>query len=205
MNGFVVLLVGLALLLGATTSAAQSRLYRYTNAQGQLEISHAIPTDRVAAGYEVIDSSTGQVIRVVAPQLTPEQLAAKQRREREAAICNQEMERLRALYGREQDITHASDQAVASLQGRIEQIRANLLIEQRRLEEFQLDAAQLERSGNSVPTRLLNNMKRTEAQVATLEREILQRHAEQDQARSRFQADLELYRQGECVVPEHRS
>lgn len=205
MNGFVVLLVGLALLLGATTSAAQSRLYRYTNAQGQLEISHAIPTDRVAAGYEVIDSSTGQVIRVVAPQLTPEQLAAKQRREHEAAICNQEMERLRALYGREQDITNASDQAVASLQGRIEQIRANLLIEQRRLEEFQLDAAQLERSGNAVPVRLLNNMKRTEAQVATLEREILQRHAEQDQARSRFQADLELYRQGQCMAPEHRS
>ncbi len=193
------LCLGLALLLGVTMSAQAGKLYRYTNAQGAIEIASSIPNELVKNGYQVIDSSSGRVLRTVAPQLTPQQVALKSARQKHIAQCRDAQRRVNSLYQHAEDIDLAERQALDSIETRILNAQASLTqlrIQQRDLED---QAARFERSGHGVTAQLMGNIEKARAQIETLEVEVLARRVEQDEARLQFVRDREVLRQGDCV------
>ncbi len=186
-------------LLGLSGSAHAGKLYRYTNAQGAIEIASSIPNHLVVNGYQVIDSSSGRVLRTVAPQLTPEQVALKAARQKHIAQCRDAQRRVNSLYQHAEDIDLAERQALESIETRILNAQASLTqlrIQQRDLED---QAARFERSGHGVTAQLMSNIEKARAQIQTLEVEVLGRRAEQDEARLQFDRDREVLRQGDCV------
>jgi len=196
-SGWLTGLVILVMLLPAA-AAASGRLYRYTNEQGRLEISHAIPAHRVAGGYQILDARTGRVIETVAPELTPAELQAQLQRERDEAVCRQAIDRVTTLYGSVQDIDAAQRHAERAIETRIAHTETNLALEQRRLEDHQREAAQRERSGRPVTEELLEGIARSRAQIRSMEVEIEQRRNEQVEARTRFVEDRRLFEAGTC-------
>jgi hypothetical protein len=188
----------LCLALPVDAASQGGRLYRYTNAQGLVEISHAVPPGRVAQGYEVLDASTGRVLETIAPQLSSEQLAAKRERDRNDEACRQNLERVSSLYGSTEDVERAGQQSQRSLAVRIANLQSGIALEERRLEEYQRDAAQRERTGRAVTEDMLTSMDRSRAQVRALQAEIVQRRQEQEDERQRFDEDRRLFEQGDC-------
>lgn len=195
--------LGLALVIALPVHAADPdgggpRLYRYKNAEGRVEISNAIPADRVAGGYEVLNLS-GQVMQTVAPQLTSAQLAEKEARDREANACKQNVERVQALYGSVEDIDAAEEQARRSLESRIATLETNLAVERRRLEEHESEAAQRERTGRVITPQLEQNIERSRAQIEAIDVELVQRREEQGTSKARFAEERRLFETGDCA------
>lgn len=183
--------------------AEAARFYRYINAEGLEEISHIIPNDRVALGYDVLDANM-RLVEHVAPQLSPEEIVTRNRRQREEAVCVASQKRVRALYESEEDITQAEKQALDSLTNRITNAQANLaqLRNQRRaLEE---EAARMDRTGQSLTSIVLGNIDRAKAQIENLEGEIAQRKEEKEETRRQHAVDLEVFRLPECLVASAR-
>lgn len=184
--------------LAVPVEAGDMRLYRYKDLDGSLVLSHTIPSDRVAGGYQVIDAGTGRVLQTVPAQLTPEQLAAKLAREQALAACMADVERVQTLYSSEREIDRALEEALESIDGRITNAEANLTqlrTEQRKLEK---EAAQLERTGGALSEMLVSNIERTQVQIETLEAEIAQRHSDKEGARARFAEDRDIFKRGGC-------
>jgi hypothetical protein len=190
-------IVTLAILAPASAYAAK-HLYKFYNADGSLEISHTIPTDRVALGYQIIDYS-GRLIREVAAQKSQAEVDRINRETLARDACKTALARVNSLYQSELDIDSASQQAIKALDGRIANAQLNLrqALDQKR--DFEATAAQLERSGKSLDAGLVNNIGRADVQAGNLEREIEKRRVEQDDARRRFAEDLALFKQATCA------
>ena len=179
--------------------ASANRLYRYLDANGQVAISHSIPSDRVKFGYEVVDAHSGRVIQVVEAQKSPEEIA---RLEQEAAArkaCEDALDRVYAVYQSELDIENAEEQTLESLEQRIANAEFNLERAQSQKDGFEATAARLERAGKQLDASLISNIERSQVQVKSLETEIVQRRHEQEEAKERFARDRALFRQEICV------
>jgi hypothetical protein len=187
-----------ALLAPITVHAAQQHLFRYRNAQDKVEISHTIPTDRVALGYEVIDSRSGRVLEVVEPQKTQAEVDRIKRETQARNACAEALARVQAMYQSEGDIDAAEQQTIRSLDGRIENATLNLRQVRDQKRDFEATAAHLERAGKPLDSYLVTNIERARVQEGNLQQEIEQRHREQDDARARFARDLAIFRQGTC-------
>lgn len=192
-------LAALLLLAAATTWAASGTvMFRFSNELGEPVYSYTLPPGQAAKGYDKVDVQTGRVLQTVAPQLPPDLLAEKLAREEALKACQDELDRIYQLYGREADIAQAEQQALASLDTRISQIQANLRQARREQERLRDQAADIERTGRQIPPALLENIRRSQSQISSLDTEIVQRRDEQDQARSRFEHELDRFRDGTC-------
>lgn len=194
----ILTLICVPLLLTATVPSDAAVMYRFTNAKGEPVYSDTLPPAQARAGYQKIDSETGQVLESVAPQLPPEKLAEKLRREQALKECRDELDRIYQLYSSESDIEHARGEALSSLENRVKQLQANLRQAGREQGRLRSQAADAERAGREIPAALLQNIQRSRSQIATLKDEIEQRHREQQRAEARYARDLERYRDGSC-------
>ncbi|MDH3644155.1 MAG: hypothetical protein OES38_18765 [Gammaproteobacteria bacterium] len=196
-RALAIMLLGLVLLAPVMAQAKAKYLYRYQNAQGRPEISHTIPPDRVALGYEVIDR-TGRVIKRVERQKTAAEVERINRETLARNACKRALERVNSLYQSELDIGYAEEQAITSLEGRIANAVLNLRQAQEQKRDMEATAAQLERSGKSLDTSLRRNIERADFQINTLEEEIGKREQEKIDARKAFANDLALFKQATC-------
>ena len=181
--------------------AATAVMFEYENEAGDPVYSYTLPPGQAERGYRKIDPVTGQVLEEVAPALPPEELAAKQARERALAACEDELDRIYQLYGTERDIEYALNEALASLETRIGQLQANLRQARREQGRLRNQAAEAERAGREVSQSLTDNLSRGQSQIATLEQEIAQREREMEEARARYARELERFRDGTCPEP----
>ena len=187
--------------VAAPGGAPGAVMFKFRTAEGDVVYSYTLPPGQARLGYEKVDLGTGKVIETVAPQLPPAELEARLRRERAMAECRNELERLYALYGTENDIAVAEREAVDALDRRISQIQTNVARARRELERLRAQAADAERSGAQVTGTLLERIRANESQIDQLENEIAQRRAEQAQARQRFQRERERFLDGRCPAP----
>lgn len=186
------------LLLFAPSPGMASVMYRFTNARGDPVYSDTLPPEQARAGYQRIDTETGQVLESVAPQLPPDELADKLRREQALKECRDELDRIYQLYGTEADIDHARTEALAALDTRVSQLQANLRQAEREQGRLRSQAADAERAGREIPARVLQNIEHGRSQIRTLQGEIAQRHEEQERAGARYARDLDRFRDGTC-------
>ena len=180
--------------------AAAEELYRYQDENGVTVLSHSIPPSLVARGYTVVDG-TGKVIRVVARQLSKEEIAArdaKASKDKELADVEKTRQRrdeeLVKLYASPADVEAARDRKIASIENEIGRIKANierLTLQKSRLEE---QGAERERAGQPTSPEIVENLKILDSQIADREKEIDARHQEEEQQRANFEYDLERMR-----------
>jgi predicted metalloendopeptidase len=196
----ILLGIGLGLALLASQALAELKVYRFTNAEGQVVVSNSIPNDRVKYGFEVLDRHTQQVLKVVRPQLNDEQAQAKAQRDRDLVMCKTKLRRVQALYRSQDDIDYSEKRVISSLENRIVNANANVNIVRSQLGDLQNRAAQVERGGSAPSPALVVNIERAETQIANLESEIAQRRREQDNQHTGFDDDRRMLKIRDCDV-----
>lgn len=199
--GVVRVLLSSLVALAASVPGWAAELYRYRDDNGVLVLDDSIPPRYAAKGYTVL-SPTGRVIRVVPPQLTPEEVAERDRRraaeeaERKALAERYAADaELLRLYSSTEDLERARDRKLADIEALISTTRGNIQRLKIQKHNLELRAAELERSGMEVSAELIKNLAAIEAQIRDKEAEIAARAREQETVRKQFSEDLERFRQ----------
>lgn len=187
------------------------QLYRYRNADGVVVVGYQVPVDAVAGGYEVLNND-GMVVKVVPRELTPEerkQKDAELKREQEAKA---EQERLRQWdeslllrYSTEADIEDARRRALGELQIRMSILRSNRRALKQRVENYQAQAADMERAGKSVDVERLRAIETLQDEITATERDITEREEEIEKLEQAFDADVERFNMLRDVVELRKS
>ena len=145
-------------------------MYRYTDENGQIVISSTIPQEASRRGYDIL-SKNGRVIETIDPEPTEEEIAAREAEEKRQA--------------------EAMHRKIRELQGLNQLKRGNISVIVSQLDSEQSRAADLERSGRDIPEATLEKIRRLEAQIRDIEREINSQNANIKALRERFEADIE--------------
>ncbi|MFK7912420.1 MAG: hypothetical protein AB8B93_00785 [Pseudomonadales bacterium] len=193
-------LAAASVLLAATLPAHAGQLYRFTNADGGLELSSSVPNARVPFGYDVIDSRSGRLLRKVDPQLTAAEAAAKAERERRIGVCAIAQRRVQTMYESDADINDAESKALQSLETRIVNAQANLTHLRNQRSKLEDQAARLERNGTGVTPVLVGNLDRANNQIDNLDLEIEHRRQEMADTRAGYEQDRAIFALGDCEV-----
>ncbi|MGF2688078.1 DUF4124 domain-containing protein [Marinobacter sp. DUT-3] len=195
-------LIASALLLAAT--AAEARMYRYTDENGQIVISNTIPQEASRRGYDILNSK-GRVIDSVDPAPTAEEIAAREAREQREEAERIQREKDQALLKR---FSHP-DQAVRAMHRKIRELeglnqlkRGNISVILSQLDNEEGRAADMERAGRDIPESMLEKIRRLEAQIHDIEQEIASQKAEIQSLRDDFEADI---RRLETLTGEERT
>jgi hypothetical protein len=187
---------GLALLLslaGLAAPAAAQNIYRYEDASGRTVFNATIPPEYVSKGYTILNSR-GQVVQVVPPAPTAEEIAAR-RAEEEARRKQMEADALLLrLYRSPEEIERKRDERLMQLDTQIAGLNVTLAKLEGEIAELdavfeRLAAAQLEPSAEELASLAAKqaDRERFAAQREAAEREKLQvvADAERDSARLR--------------------
>ncbi len=120
-------------MLPVFSAQAAEVTYRWVNDQGHTQLSDTLPTGARAGGYQVIDPSTGQVLREVPPRKTAQQKAreaaereAAERARRQAEETARYNQVLLSLYGSVSDIERARDQQLTRMDAHIHQTQRSI-------------------------------------------------------------------------------
>ena len=179
------------------TPLSAAEFYQYINRQGHLEVANAIPSELVTNGYTVVDEQ-GQILRVIAAQLTPLQQKAKAAQdlldEKNQARIDWEDD-LMLRYASPRDVEYARDQKIRAIETNIASTKLNM----DRLESQKLDlenqAANMERAGRVLSPKILKNLDIINEQIEGRRLEIESRVAERDSAREEFSLIMKKIRE----------
>lgn len=183
----------LAVVLALASNAADARMYRYQDDNGQMVISNTVPQEATVRGYEILNSR-GRVVERVAPAPTEEELAAREAEERRRAAEAEQREADRALLRR---FSHP-DEAIRAMHRKIRELeslnqlkRGNISVIVSQLDSEQSRAADLERAGREVPDTTLQRIDRLQSQIQDIEREIEAQNREIEAIRDAYLQDIE--------------
>lgn len=193
-KNYWVIAVALAALVCASLSQAENRYYRYKNKDGVTVINSAIPPEYVQFGYEVV-TVAGDVLEVVAPAPTKEELerTAKQR-EREAELAQWD-EYLLKRYSSAKEIEKAKERKIADFQGSLSILKGNANNIKTQIETVQARAANIERAGRPVPESILNNLSALESELTETERLVELRLEDQHELEEKFDLDIARFKE----------
>lgn len=178
-------------------SAFSELLYRYQDDQGGIILNTYVPPEYVALGYTVLNDQ-GMVVKVVPPALTQAQREQQQlERSRELALdeamhlqkANDEM--LLRLYSTPEDVQRALNRKLQSIDIFIQSKRntlTSLELQKRKIEE---KAANLERTGEAVPTYLSGEIYKIKRLISDSKVIIKKQEAEKKRQSHIFNKDLQ--------------
>jgi chemotaxis protein histidine kinase CheA len=174
-------------------------LYRYRNEDGNVVVDYTVPPELVHQGYEVLDED-GSVKEVVPRQLTEEERLSRSAEERERERLEEEKERLRKWdeslllrYSSIEDIEAARERSLRELRIRVSILKSNTRSLKQQVESNQAKAADIERSGGTVPVEILENIENLQQEIAYTERSIAERQNEMEEVRQSFQRDIDRF------------
>ncbi len=184
--------------LSSQLSLAETYLYRYINDKGVKVLNHAIPPEFAQNGYEIL-SESGQLIRVVEPAPSEEELS-KLRVDREV---KEKYAILKRRYSSVVDIDSAKKRRLSSLDTSIAILRGNIGSIKIRIENLMKEAAEMERAGKSVSSRLLQQMKDARSELTVAENSLATRQQEYEEVSIRFDNDRAAFVAGSELVAEN--
>ncbi|EHJ03964.1 DUF4124 domain-containing protein [Marinobacter manganoxydans] len=182
----------LALALGFSAQAA-ANMYRYTDENGQIVISSTIPQEATKRGYDIL-SKNGRVIETIPPAPTEEEIAAREAEKQRQKELAEQREQDRALlkrFSHPDQAVKAMHRKIRELEGLIQLKRGNISVISSQLDNEQSRAANMERAGREIPEGTLEKIRRLEAQIRDIEREIASQTQEIDELRKAFEDDIE--------------
>lgn len=204
----------LVLLLASAVPRADAQgkeMYRYRNADGVVVVDHRVPPEYVADGYEVLNDR-GVVLRVVPRMPSEEERADVNAQERLQAEAREEEERLRKWdetlllrYSAVSDIEAARERALRDLRVRVSILKSNRSSLRQQIENYQAQAADLERRGRDVDGTLLKTIADLQKEVDVTERQIVERQREVEEVEKSFAADIQRFSLLEEVVQRRRA
>lgn len=190
----------IAALLQALAPVAHSRdLYRYYDGEGKMVVDYRVPTEYAGAGYEVLNED-GVVIKVVPRELTEDEKQERNAQEIQQAAAEAERERLRKWdeslllrYSTIADIEDARERALRDLRIRVSILKSNKRSLKQQVENYQSQAADLERRGQEVDVDRLRVIEELQREIATTDRAIAEREREIEEVSAGYQADIERF------------
>jgi len=189
----------LALLLVAGPASAQKNMYRYYDAEGKMVVDYRVPDEYVGKGYEVLNSK-GVVIKVVPRELSEDEKAQRSSEEKQRLAAEAEAERLRKWdeslllrYSSVADIEDARKRALRELRIRVSILKSNKRSLKQKVENYQAQAADLERSGQEVDLERLQTIESLQGDIAASDRAIADRQREIEEVSDAYQADIERF------------
>lgn len=185
----------IAILLGALFTAnvtGDNLYYRYKNAEGVQVIDFQVPPEYINNGYEVI-SQSGDVIEVVPPfnpnaTLSPEEVANLEKQRRTDMLMLRSYSTLNDLY-------HARDRKVESLQREVASLENSLSSQQNQLSEQRKYAADIQRSGQKVSASLQKNIDLLIREIADTEKVLTMRKTELTETRAYYKTQVARFRE----------
>src|SRR6056297_141399 len=181
----------LALALGFSAQAA-ANMYRYTDENGQIVISSTIPQEATKRGYDILNDN-GRVIDTIPPAPTEEEIAAREAEKQRQKELAEQREQDRALlkrFSHPDQAVKAMHRKIRELEGLIQLKRGNISVISSQLDNEQSRAANMERAGRDIPEATLEKIRRLEAQIRDIEREITSQTQEIEELRKAFEADI---------------
>lgn len=194
------LLIVLFLVLAAPAAYAQS-VYRWVDDDGETHYGQSVPPEFKDYGYVRL-APDGTVRERVEPALSPEEIAERRREraeqaKKEAAERSQEARdrMLLATYNSEEDVREALQMQLAGIESQRVSTRMALDLVESRFESLIGRAAKLNREGRTVSETLQSTIKETRAELRNLRADLKRLDEREAQARERFSASLERYRE----------
>lgn len=192
LTAFSIRATALALALGFSAQAA-ANMYRYTDENGQIVISSTIPQEATKRGYDILNDN-GRVIDTIPPAPTEEEIAAREAEKQRQKELAEQREQDRALlkrFSHPDQAVKAMHRKIRELEGLIQLKRGNISVISSQLDNEQSRAANMERAGREIPEATLEKIRRLEAQIRDIEREIASQTQEIEELRRAFEADIE--------------
>ena len=195
----LIYMLTLALVLAAAPASAQKKMYRYYDDEGKMVVDYRVPDEYVGKGYEVLNSK-GVVIKVVPRALTEQEKAQRSSVEKQRLAAEAEAERLRKWdeslmlrYSSVADIEDARERALRELRIRVSILKSNKRSLKQKVENYQAQAADLERSGQEVDLERLQTIEALQGDIAATDRAIADRQQEIEDVASAYQADMDRF------------
>lgn len=164
--------------------------YRYVNEHGIKVIAAQVPPRFVGKGYEVL-SPSGQVLEVVPPELTGEELEAQRRRiEQEKADRE-----LRRRYSSEKDIDDARRRKLATVQQDMAIMRSNIMNLRSEVRKEEATAARLQRNNRPVSAEVSQRIQVLEGEIALIQTRLDKRTREAEAINERYQGYMKRFRE----------
>ncbi|MFY8135531.1 MAG: DUF4124 domain-containing protein [Aquimonas sp.] len=199
MRATIVVTAALILSLLAPTAFAQ-KLYRWVDAEGKVHYTDTLPPEAVNQARDEI-SRSGTTVNRVDRALSPEERAAKQAEEAEAArlaAIKAEQDKMDAAlmgsYATEADLERAYRERFDLLDQSLEAARVGIRSQEKSLEDQLAHAASLERAGKPVPATVQSTIAAARRQVEDQREFLNKRETERQNLQTEYDAILQRYR-----------
>jgi len=168
--------------------------YRYRDDSGSIHIGYSVPPELVENGYEVLNEN-GMVVDVVLPKSVLDARASKMLEEAES-LHQKELraskdEALLRYYSSPEDVERVRERKLQEFQNFIDIQKANTLANRKRLAALQGQAAELERSGQGVPEKILQTLDTLEQKISDAKQAVKRKQEEKDRVWLAFELDIE--------------
>ena len=184
----------------AATPKGKKKLYRWTDANGEVHYTDALPPEAAADARDTLNRE-GRAVGHTQRALTEEERAAQQvELERLAAEKKLREDQAKmdavlvASYPAEVDLERAYKERFDLIEQSVESARVGIRSQEKSLNDLLAHAGDLERNGKKVPNNIVESIGKTRAQVADQRQYLVKREAERTMLRKEYDDLLARYR-----------
>lgn len=192
-------LIGCLLLAGSSLVSA-AKLYRWVDDQGRVHYSDRVPAEESKKARSQLNDQ-GLEVRKVEAAKTPEEIAREKELERMRAEQQRLIEEQRAkdrvllrTFRTEDDILMARNGKLTAIDVIIQVARSNIRRLKLKLADMQANAADLERRGEAISRRYLDEIESTRQQLKEGYASIIREEQQKEVIREKFGRDQERFR-----------
>ncbi len=191
-------IAGPAWAAGGPTSPHQR--YKWTDAEGNLHYSDALPPEAVRYGYEIVNPQGVVIKHVDRPKTAEERASAKAEIAKAQAAKDSADARVRndkqmlAAYPTEDDLKRAQHQQADMMDTNLTSARVSQQSQEKSLAELLGHAAELDANGKPIPAVLTKKIADMRKQVEEQRTYISRKQKERDDTVAHFDDDLAHYR-----------
>jgi len=185
----------------AVPSALASKMYKWTDADGNVHYSSSLPPEQARQGHSRLNEQ-GVGVEQKDRAKTPEEIAREQELERLRAEQQRLIDEQRAkdqvllrTFRSEDDIVLTRDGKIATFDTQIRLTQKNINMLKTRLLDQQTQAANWEKQGRPLTQNHLDSMEGTRREIEDSYASILRREEAKEEIMVKYGADLERFRE----------